>query len=344
MSANTEDNPAYANLFQLLEDKEGLDTLMSASDPFLDPAQTAALYRLAQHLAELHGYDTEAEPQMKSNRRRRDSTGLCSGEEQGGGGTGPNKRRRAPSKASPWARFLRLEELTLAPSIKQYLREHGTAPEPFLVDGNALIHEIVDFSDSENISDAFLANYRWTMELEGRAAGDGFRWCFTMMMHFDVVKLVRPKGSGKKISVLMRDEMQELLAPLQDYLDDSLDQVLAHLNKWCVYGSKLDLICKEFGPGCIFFLHQQHLLSQDFLDNKFTSSGQYHKAAFRHLQRLNLGGKAQASQANELGQKIRHRLIKPFMIAAQARDRRSGTERRHSVRSQRLGLSGETSN
>ena len=76
--------------------------------------------------------------------------------------------------ASPTAprRHGKLDELILPESITQYLQEHVTHPAPFLRDDATLAHAITDFSSDENVGDACVANYQWTLALERRASQD----------------------------------------------------------------------------------------------------------------------------------------------------------------------------
>ena len=166
------------------------------------------------------------------------------------GGERPKRRNPTKKTRHPWAPFMRLKSVELAYSIRYHLRTHGSDAERFLSDTKLLKHEV--FDPTGTVSDKFMACYQYTMQLAARRSKDNIRWCFTMLMYFDLVKVVKPKSSGKKIGCLMLKDITRFLGSESA----SIDPRVAHkqLNKWAACGRKLDLLCSTFGPGCIFYL------------------------------------------------------------------------------------------
>ena len=83
-----------------------------------------------------------------------------------------------------------------------------------------------------------------------------------MLAYYDLVKLVRPQGSGRRVGHVMLKELGSFLEPvLGSKSPIQIDVAARQLSEWSVHGSKLELLCAEFGPGCLFFLGD--LLSPD---------------------------------------------------------------------------------
>ena len=175
-------------------------------------------------------------------------------------GTGGRKPRH------PWRPFLHLRELTLDPLVSQHLTAHGTDPTPFLNDPKTLKHAIGDFGPG-TLGDAFMACYEYACRLEERGSNDRFRWCFAMLMFFDLVQLIRPEGSGR-VGHLMQQDIHETFAQVLRAAGISEDMALKRLNEWSLLGSKINKLCEEFGEGCLFFLGE--LLSKDLYISSWT--------------------------------------------------------------------------
>ena len=160
-------------------------------------------------------------------------------------GTGQRKPRH------PWAVFMRLKDVTLPLEVQKFLRK-TTDPIKFLSDEKILENKIDQFG-SETVADAFVACYKYTLQLETRRSTDQFRWCFTMLMYFDMVRLIRPEGSGK-VGPMMLQELETVLGPILEQLHVDKQQALQRIDKWSLYGAKLSQLCDVFGEGCLFFL------------------------------------------------------------------------------------------
>ena len=143
--------------------------------------------------------------------------------------------------------------------MQRHLRQHGTSPSKFQNDNDFLRNRVTEFG-SETVGDAFMACYQYTLRLESRRSMDSLRWCFTMLMYFDLVKLIKPDGSGR-VGHLMRQEVIRFLGPVLEPAAIKPDVALKQLNEWSRCGMKVDLLCTAFDPGCLFFL--EDLLSQD---------------------------------------------------------------------------------
>lgn len=181
------------------------------------------------------------------------------------GGEAPSTRdnhkrpRSDTTPRHPWGPFLKRKTLELAPVYVRHLRKHGTDAIRFLNDGCSLQHRIAHY-DHRTVGDAFLSCYQYTQRLEARQTMDRVRWCFTMLMYFDLVKIIRPHGSAR-VGCLMLEDIKSFLGPVLSQTTLSADLALQQLNEWSRCGYKLSLLCAEFGPGSLFFL--QSLLSRD---------------------------------------------------------------------------------
>ncbi|KAL8835849.1 MAG: hypothetical protein Q9170_003143 [Blastenia crenularia] len=244
MAARTDRNDTHAKLIQLMEDEE-----------------TIVLSKLARHLEELYESDDEDDSDADEGEGSRQSTGH---KRKSSSPRNSNRagRKKPAAAAHPFARFLRLQSVTMAPVMQQYLERHGVDPVPFLEDTRALKHKRLDFSDTQNRSDAFWATYRWASALVKRRAQDSLRWCFTMMMYYDLTQIIRPQSSGK-VGHLMLAQIKDYLGPLQDQVGVPATEVLKQINQWARHGKKLNILCAEFGPGCLSYLAENSLLSED---------------------------------------------------------------------------------
>ena len=173
---------------------------------------------------------------------------------------GSHKRPRSGTiPRHPWGPFLKRKTLELAHVYVQHLQKHGTDAIRFLNDGYSLQHRIAHY-DHSTVGDAFLSCYQYTRQLDSRQTMDRVRWCFTMLMYFDLVKITRPHGSAR-VGCLMLEDIKSFLGPVLGHTTLSADLALQQLNEWSRCGYKLSLLCSEFGPGSLFFL--QSLLSRD---------------------------------------------------------------------------------
>ena len=171
----------------------------------------------------------------------------------------PTKKRKAAGTGSkkprhPWGAFMRLQEVTLPVTVEKYLRK-GTDPMQFLADAKIMNHQIGTFGH-EAVADAFVACYKYNLHLETRRSMDHFRWCFTMLMYFDMVRLIRPDGSGK-VGFMMLQELEAVLGPVLEQIGVDKQQALERIDQWSLHGAKLGQLCDEFGAGCLFYLGDQ---------------------------------------------------------------------------------------
>lgn len=216
--------------------------------------------------------DVSSGRSIKEKKRKRKSKNdqIESNEEVATSGPVEGKKRkrkrkddRSPKTRNPWNRVLNRQSLALHSEIHTHLTDHGPDALRFLTDDSVLTHRITQFS-SESVGDAFIACYKYTLDLEDRSVNDTFRWCFSMLMVYDVVRLIFPNRAGrvgKSMQQELNSHLVEFLAPVLGSLDLTQDVALKQLNEWRIYGMKVDLLCTHFGPGSLFFLGD--ILSKD---------------------------------------------------------------------------------
>lgn len=156
-------------------------------------------------------------------------------DQDGGENDGAIKKRKRSGAAGkkprhPWAPFMRLQGVALPPAVGKHLEKKGTDAVTFLSDHKSLMHKIDQFG-SEAIADAFVACYKYTVDLETRQTTDHFRWCFSMLMYFDLVRLIRPHGSGK-VGPLMLQDIENVLGPVLEELGIDKKQALEQIRQW----------------------------------------------------------------------------------------------------------------
>ena len=224
-----------------LTDEQALHALVSLPGHVLTGDRLDALLSLTNHFG---GHDPSTADALHSD-------GEPGGDDHGRPKDGKRKR---PGKAprNPWGPFLRLKALEMPAVYEQHLQEHGTIAIRFINDRNSLTNHITRY-DHETVGDAFLACYKYTLHLDARSTMDGVRWCFTMLMYFDLVKYIRPNGSAR-VGCLMLEDVKAFLGPILGQTTISPDIALKQLNEWSRCGYKLDLLCQHFGPGSLFFL------------------------------------------------------------------------------------------
>lgn len=226
-------------------------------------SQTDILVRLAQHFTParaIHG-DSGDEPSAEGERgEEREEEEEEEAEGEGGEDPPPPEKKRkrtgtgSKKPRHPWGAFIRLNEVTLPPAVEKYLRK-GVDPISFLADAKIMDHKIGQFG-GEAVADAFVACYKYTLHLETRRSIDQFRWCFTMLMYFDMVRLIRLDGSGK-VGPMMLQELETILGPVLEQIGVDKQQALERIDKWSLHGAKLSQLCDEFGAGCLFYLGDQ---------------------------------------------------------------------------------------
>ena len=241
-----------------------MNEVLAGPNDAITEQQRSALIRLAQHFGLLSkgdnesgdGSDKEDDGSDKeddgSDKEDNDSDEEMNDSDKDNDDSGDSPKPRKPTKTSrhPWAPFMRLKKVVLAYSIEHHLRQYGPDAEKFLSDDDLLKHKIFECAE-DAVSDKFMAYYEYTLQLAARRSKDGIRWCFSMLMYFDLVKVVKPKSSGKKVGRLMLKDIIKFLGE-----SSTLDPKMAYknMNKWAGFGRKLDLLCTTFGPGCIFYL------------------------------------------------------------------------------------------
>ncbi len=231
--------------------------ILSTPKNALNREQTEALIALARHFLSLSDREVavsgvedamdEAEDDEAHGNADRDDPGE------------KPSRRAAKGPRNPWRAFMRLDAADLNVAVADYMRG-GAGPKDFLDDTDLLKHRIAEFQTDDKMSDAVMACYRYTISLDSRHHVDHIRWLFSMLMFFDLFKLINPHGSGR-VGHLMQRDFNKFLGPVLSAANMAEEVALKQLNEWSLRGSKLHKLCVELGPGCLFYLGDQ--LSRD---------------------------------------------------------------------------------
>ena len=175
----------------------------------------------------------------------------------------PAKRRRKGTGGAtprhPFRPVMRLKEVYLDPFIAKHIRDHDNDPAAFLNDGEVLKFQAASL-DPEKIADIFVSCYKFTKDLKVRIAKDHYRWLFTMLLFFDLFRLIKPDGTGR-VGHLMRQDVQTIFGDVLRQAHIPEDKGIEELNEWSLAGSRLNLLCDGFGCGSLFYLGD--VLSKD---------------------------------------------------------------------------------
>ena len=212
--------------------------------------QLHALMQMARHFGILNEDDNESgdDPDEENNDPNEETSDL----DEGDTSRARKSARKPRPKVKAWAPFLRIKSLKLPPSVQQHLTEHGSDPEKFLSDHEVFKHMIFECADNQ-AADAFMACYQYTLELVSRRTKDNLRWCFIMLLYYDLVRLIKPRWSGK-IGHLMLTDMRRFLGSAAKTTDIDPKTARKEIETWANCGKHLNLLCATFGPGCIFYL------------------------------------------------------------------------------------------
>ena len=234
-------------------------TILSKPKDALNRKQTEALITLARHFQscpereDALGEDEDAMDQAEDEEPQESADGMEK----------PRKKkpssRAAKGPRNPWRAFMRLTAVYLDVTVEDYLQSEA-GPQEFLDDTDPLTHRIADFQAENQMGDAVMACYRYTISLDSRHHVDHVRWLFSMLMFFDLFKLINPQGSGR-VGHLMQRDFNKFLGPVISASNMAEGVALKQLNEWSLRGSKLHKLCLELGPGCLFYLSEQ--LSRD---------------------------------------------------------------------------------
>lgn len=97
-------------------------------------------------------------------------------------------------------------EICIDPSV--YLEQENFDPADFL-SGGGIEHRI---GSTGNTSNDFAVRYEFTLALAERCPKEyKLRWCFTMLGYFDLVQLICPGKSAKKVGKLMMQDLEDFL-------------------------------------------------------------------------------------------------------------------------------------
>lgn len=138
-----------------------------------------------------------------------------------------------------------------------YLEQELFDPADFLC-SNAIQHRM---GSTGNTGNDFLVRYQFTLELVNKCPTDHkARWCYTMLGYFDLIQLICPGKSAKKVGDAMLQDVRDFLEGIVPAAES--EAVLDNINEWSNYGSKLDEFCTAFkGEGCLLYIADK--MSQD---------------------------------------------------------------------------------
>ena len=189
-----------------------------------------------------------ADPSQRSRKRR------AREEPRGRKRARVSELNQVKPSSNPWQRIVNIgrNELKFPNALRQHIERHGTDPAKLLSDQDLLIHRIADF-DHDSPGDAFMACYTYTLDLSHSQEVAAWRWLFSMLNFYDLVMLIRPEGSGR-IGDLMYRDLQDLCGMVDKVPGERGDQARNRINEWSRQGRRLNQLCVEFGPGCLFFL------------------------------------------------------------------------------------------
>ena len=100
--------------------------------------------------------------------------------------------------------------------------------------------------------DGFVAAFRSVRALRSPMIERTPRWFFVMLTFYDLTKLIFPKA--RRVGNLMKEEITEYVGALVGPVLPDAQELQKELNTWCIIGIKVNLLCTEFGPSCLFFL------------------------------------------------------------------------------------------
>lgn len=165
-----------------------------------------------------------------------------------------NKRKRAKTTAAvraprAWGPVLKMKSLALDPSLLQALQDCDNAPRKFL---NA--EEVARLQNSSGAADALIDQVRFTEVLLSTGAPNNVRLAYCMLGFYDFVKRLWPKHQSGRIGPKMKRRFCESYPDFVAGLP-SLDGFFEKVSGWSLHGSRLAMLCREFGDGCLFFLH-----------------------------------------------------------------------------------------
>lgn len=180
--------------------------------------------------------------------------------DEGSGGEaesiGQKRKRQKKNTRGPrsWTPILNLKELRLDDDTRAVLRDCGSAPVHFLNDREALRH--VSTSEAPmNATDALMGNFVYTKQVQKLGGLNTVRFGYCILGMSDFVRRLWPRHKSGRIGPKMKKHFREMHSEFAAGLTMPVDEFLEQISRWSIYGRKLDMVCAEFGDGCLFFLH-----------------------------------------------------------------------------------------
>jgi hypothetical protein len=204
-------------------------------------------------------------------------------------------------------RFKNIGTLVVPSQIATYMKRWGTDPRHFM-DGKVLVYGVTEPGD--NVGDAFIRHYRYTTDVLGDLRSRHMQYLFLMLSYHDIGNLIMTtRGMGHRQLIAI----QQFLENIQfEGTKITPAAAASQFMDWWTLGTKLDVLCQEFGAGCLIILADE--LSENFIRTKFRLSGPHHAEVMGHLRdRLRLGLFLAQSGVGELGENIRNLLKAPYV-------------------------------
>ncbi|KIW14402.1 hypothetical protein PV08_07184 [Exophiala spinifera] len=217
---------------------------------------------------------------------------------------------------------LRPPEFIHAHLAKQASQIESSNMEPQRARAMALLTD-VDFSgdpgqekvgvqlaqSTRDVAHALKVRVTYTMDIAARSDMDRVRYCFTGLMWYDIVKLIRPDITGTRLGHLVKKDIRPLLEAVYtgNITPAWMDAILTEVSTSCKVGHRLNELSNRYGESCIFVLAGK--LSKNFILSRFTTSGAVWERALRHMDQLKLGDLCREDGLLDLARQVRKLLI-----------------------------------
>lgn len=157
--------------------------------------------------------------------------------------------------ADPWAPFLRIRKLSLDPTIKNHVEQHGT-------DAGKFIKCLQDGEPSAADTTSSPQEYLVKCVLDARTLETKMkrnRLCrlYMYLMFYDLVTEFMPYvAPGEKPKAITLQQLKNIIGdtPLVDIMETEL---LENINRYSEYGATLQVFCTKLGQGSLFYLVDQ---------------------------------------------------------------------------------------
>jgi hypothetical protein len=85
---------------------------------------------------------------------------------------------------------------------------------------------------------------------------DNVRWLFAMLMIFDIVTLICPDTTGRRVGEKMEERIRRIVRPGFEGTKFDVEVASGNFDEWSRHGYKLNTLCQQLGrEHCLFFFH-----------------------------------------------------------------------------------------